>query len=157
MLKKSASSVLASFRSSTYPRGYASGPSLAAALLDGLFEHPAEVFSCCAPRAFRRPKIGVRSSEHFSLQSSAFRPPRLSRRRASLSSRARDSLPPASTALAIFLLYSLIAGEVSYDAGGSSCPSKKFWVLDETSDSSRFSRKSRANSEIRFTNADEHR
>ena len=40
MLKKTASGVLASFRSSTYPRGYASGPSLAAALLDGLFEHP---------------------------------------------------------------------------------------------------------------------
>ena len=62
MLKKSASGVLASFRSSTgtrpphhsaartdlvllirrtvRPRGYASGPSLAAALLDGLFEHP---------------------------------------------------------------------------------------------------------------------
>ena len=45
MLKKSASFVLASFRSSTYPRGYASGPSLAAALLDGLFEHPAGVSS----------------------------------------------------------------------------------------------------------------
>jgi hypothetical protein len=55
MLKKTASGVLASFRSSTYPRGYASGPSLAAALLgirrvsarqgwagekSGLFEHP---------------------------------------------------------------------------------------------------------------------
>jgi hypothetical protein len=40
MLKKPASGVLASFRSSTYPRGYASGPSLAAALLNGLFEHP---------------------------------------------------------------------------------------------------------------------
>jgi hypothetical protein len=42
MLKKSASSVLASFRPSTYPRGYACGPSLAAALLNGLFEHPAK-------------------------------------------------------------------------------------------------------------------
>jgi hypothetical protein len=41
MLKVSASFVLASFRSSTYPRGYASGPSLAAAALDGHFEHPA--------------------------------------------------------------------------------------------------------------------
>ena len=63
MLKKSASGVLASFRSSTgtrpphhsaartnvvlpicrtvRPRGYASGSSLAAALLNGLFEHPA--------------------------------------------------------------------------------------------------------------------
>jgi hypothetical protein len=41
MLKKSVSVVLASFRPSTYPRGYAFGPSLAAALLNGLFEHPA--------------------------------------------------------------------------------------------------------------------
>jgi hypothetical protein len=40
MLKKSASGVLASLRSSTYPRGYASGSSLAAALLNGPFEHP---------------------------------------------------------------------------------------------------------------------
>ena len=60
-----------------------------------------------------------------------------------------------------YLSDSLIAGEVCYDAGGSSGPSKKFWVkfwvLDETSDPSRFSRESRANSEIRFTNVDEHR
>jgi len=41
MLKKSASGVLASFRPSACPRGYALGPSLAAALRDGLFEHPA--------------------------------------------------------------------------------------------------------------------
>ena len=41
MLKKPVSIVLASFRPSTYPRGYVYGPSLAAALLDGLFEHPA--------------------------------------------------------------------------------------------------------------------
>jgi hypothetical protein len=40
MLKKTANCVLASLKPSTYPRGYASGPSLAAALLDGLFEHP---------------------------------------------------------------------------------------------------------------------
>jgi len=40
-LKKSASGVLTSKASSTYPRGYASGPSLAAALLDSLFEQPA--------------------------------------------------------------------------------------------------------------------
>jgi hypothetical protein len=40
LLKKAAGSVLASFRPSTYPRGYASGPSLAAALLNGLFEQP---------------------------------------------------------------------------------------------------------------------
>ena len=39
MLKQSASGVLASVRSSTYP-GVRFGSSLAAALLDGLFEHP---------------------------------------------------------------------------------------------------------------------
>ena len=33
-----------------YPGRYASGSSLAAALLDGLFEHPAGVFSCYAIR-----------------------------------------------------------------------------------------------------------
>ena len=42
MLKMTASFVLASFRPSTYPRGYASGSSLAAAALDSHFEHPAE-------------------------------------------------------------------------------------------------------------------
>ncbi len=41
MLKKSASFVLGSSKSSTYPRGYASGFDLPAALLDELFEHPA--------------------------------------------------------------------------------------------------------------------
>jgi hypothetical protein len=41
MLKEAASVVLASFRPSTYPRGYTSGSSLAAALLDSSFEHPA--------------------------------------------------------------------------------------------------------------------
>jgi hypothetical protein len=40
MLKKSASFVLGSSKSSTYPRGYASGFDSPAALLDGLFEHP---------------------------------------------------------------------------------------------------------------------
>jgi hypothetical protein len=40
MLKKSASFVLASLRSSTY-RSVRLAASLAAALLDGLFEHPA--------------------------------------------------------------------------------------------------------------------
>jgi hypothetical protein len=40
MLKKSASGVLASLRSSTY-RSVRLASSLAAALLDGLFEHPA--------------------------------------------------------------------------------------------------------------------
>ena len=46
MLKQPASGVLTSFKSSTYPRGYASGSSLAAALLDGLFEHPAGCTLC---------------------------------------------------------------------------------------------------------------
>ncbi len=40
MLKKSASIVLGSSKSSTYPRGYASGFDSPAALLNGLFEHP---------------------------------------------------------------------------------------------------------------------
>jgi hypothetical protein len=42
MLKKSASSVLAALRGSTY-RSVRFAPSLAAALPDGLFEHPAHV------------------------------------------------------------------------------------------------------------------
>jgi len=41
MLKKSASSVLASLRPSNVPQRVRLGPSLAAALLDSLFEHPA--------------------------------------------------------------------------------------------------------------------
>jgi hypothetical protein len=41
MLKKSASGVLGSSKSSTYSRGYASGFDSPAALLGGLFEHPA--------------------------------------------------------------------------------------------------------------------
>ena len=41
MLNKPASFVLISEESSTYPRGYASGSASPAALLDGLFEHPA--------------------------------------------------------------------------------------------------------------------
>jgi hypothetical protein len=40
MLKKLASFVLGSSKSSTYPRGYASGFDSPAALLDELFEHP---------------------------------------------------------------------------------------------------------------------
>jgi len=40
MLKKSASFVLGSSKSSTYLRGYASGFDSPAAVLDGLFEHP---------------------------------------------------------------------------------------------------------------------
>src|SRR6185369_6020519 len=42
MLKNPASGVLSSQESSTYPRGYASGSCLPAALLDGIFEHPAK-------------------------------------------------------------------------------------------------------------------
>ena len=41
MLKEAASFVLGSSKSSTYPRGYASGFDSPAALLDGSFEHPA--------------------------------------------------------------------------------------------------------------------
>ena len=40
MLKKSVSFVLGSSKSSTYPRGYASGFDSPAALLNELFEHP---------------------------------------------------------------------------------------------------------------------
>jgi len=47
MLKKTASGVLASLRGSTY-RSVRLASSLAAALLNGLFEHPAKVFFCCA-------------------------------------------------------------------------------------------------------------
>jgi hypothetical protein len=43
MLKKPASGVLGSSKSSTYTRGYASGFNLPAALLDGIFEHPTAV------------------------------------------------------------------------------------------------------------------
>jgi len=53
MLKKSASGVLASLRGSTY-RSVRLASSLAAALLDGLFEHPAGVFSRCTIRANHR-------------------------------------------------------------------------------------------------------
>ena len=48
MLKKSASVVLGSSKSSTYPGGYASGFDSSAALLDKLFEHPAGTVTCCA-------------------------------------------------------------------------------------------------------------
>jgi hypothetical protein len=40
-LKKSASGVLTSKASSTYPRGYASGAFIGCGLADSLFEHPA--------------------------------------------------------------------------------------------------------------------
>jgi hypothetical protein len=47
MLKKPASFVLASLRPFNVPQGHASGSSLAAALLDGLFEHPgAQLVKC---------------------------------------------------------------------------------------------------------------
>jgi hypothetical protein len=46
MLKKPASFVLGSSKSSTYPRGYASGFDSPAASLDELFEHPARTLSC---------------------------------------------------------------------------------------------------------------
>ena len=63
MLKKSARGILASLRGSTY-RSVRLASSLAAALLDGLFEHPASVLSpypkrvnhrssCCAKMVFR--------------------------------------------------------------------------------------------------------
>jgi hypothetical protein len=54
MLKKPTSIVLASFRPSTYPRGYAFEPSLAAALLDGLFEQPDGILAL-APRGKFQP------------------------------------------------------------------------------------------------------
>jgi hypothetical protein len=50
MLKKSARFVLGSSKSSTYPRGYASGFDSPAALLDELFEHP-DWYSLIAPYA----------------------------------------------------------------------------------------------------------
>jgi hypothetical protein len=43
MPQTSASFVLGSLKSSTYPSGYASGFNSPAVLLDGLFEHPAEL------------------------------------------------------------------------------------------------------------------
>jgi len=50
MLKKSASIVLVSSISSTYPRGYASGFDSPAALLNSLLKHPAKMFSwVCEP------------------------------------------------------------------------------------------------------------
>jgi len=57
MLKKSASGVLASLRGSTY-RSVRLASSLAAALLDSLFEHPAGV-SCSCPRCagYRRSAV----------------------------------------------------------------------------------------------------
>ena len=53
MLKKPASFVLDSSKSSTYPGGYASGFDSPAALLNGLFEHP-EVGLTARPLQTRR-------------------------------------------------------------------------------------------------------
>jgi len=53
MLKKSASGVLALLRGSS-DQIVRLASSLAAALLNGLFEHPAEIFCCCATRAEHR-------------------------------------------------------------------------------------------------------
>ncbi len=80
MLKRFASGVLASLRSSKYPRGYATGSSLDAALLDEPFEHPVWswpelVMSAAAETAMPDSsetggKSATRSSKHFSFQSS---------------------------------------------------------------------------------------
>jgi len=52
LLKKPVSVVLASFRPSTYHRGYAFVPSLTAALLSGVFEQPTGSNIEPAPVAF---------------------------------------------------------------------------------------------------------
>jgi len=57
MLKKSASFVLTSLRGSTY-RSVRLASSLAAALLDSLFEHP-EVILVLAPNGNFRPYFGI--------------------------------------------------------------------------------------------------
>ena len=57
MLKKLASFVLDSLKSSTYLRGYASGFNSPAALLSSLFEHPAEAFPPCSRRTGYRKAI----------------------------------------------------------------------------------------------------
>ncbi len=61
MLKTSASFVLDSSKSSTYPRGYASGFNLPAALLDGRFEHSAIYNTCWAVSA---EMTDINSAEH---------------------------------------------------------------------------------------------
>jgi len=62
MLKKSASFVLASLRGSTY-RSVRLASSLAAALLDSLFEHPAKAYSCLALYVARVVAEGCSNSE----------------------------------------------------------------------------------------------
>ena len=59
MLKMSASFVLDSSKSSTYPRGYASGFDSSAALLGEHFEHSVGLFFCSATIAFSQPAVGV--------------------------------------------------------------------------------------------------
>jgi len=65
MLKRSASIVLASLRSSTYPRGYVSGSSLAAALPNEPFEHPAR-----RARQAGKARLGKRLTRHVTPHSS---------------------------------------------------------------------------------------
>jgi len=60
MLKKSASGVLASLRGSTY-RSVRLASSLAAALLDGLFEHP-DVIQAPTPNGIFQPDFSYTSS-----------------------------------------------------------------------------------------------
>jgi len=50
MLKTASSFVLSSSKSSTYPRGYASGFDSPAALLEDRFEHPVRLVSGNGPR-----------------------------------------------------------------------------------------------------------
>jgi hypothetical protein len=71
MLKKSSSGVFASLRGSTY-RSVRLASSLAAALLDGLFEHPAWCYSNCPKRA-EQCNFGVSTKLFRSLQSNRYR------------------------------------------------------------------------------------
>ena len=60
LLKKAPNFVLGSPKSSTYPRGYASGFDSPAALLDGLFEQPARsdlLSSKLANKHFKRQRM----------------------------------------------------------------------------------------------------
>jgi hypothetical protein len=59
MLKMFASFVLGSSKSSTYPRGYASGFDSPAALLDKHFEHPDGLLFCGNAMVFPQPSDGM--------------------------------------------------------------------------------------------------
>ncbi len=59
MLKMLSSFVLGSSKSSTYPRGYASGFDSPAALLGGYFEHSVGLLFRGATIAFSQPALGV--------------------------------------------------------------------------------------------------